>query len=210
MAIDHVGMLFFPEQLLLRVIGRVSFPLFAFLIAEGFEKTSNARNYLFRLLTFAAFSQVPYVLFIQAAGVQYIRLNIFFTLAAGLCILILLKRCSHWFSIPSAAGILLMAYYLPFDYGPYGVLMILASGLLLRFRSVGLFALFLLHIAETLLSFFTGVLSLQLFAMMSIPLLMRYNGEHGQPLPRRLLYWFYPAHLLLLWLIWYALTHIRP
>ena len=99
-------------------------------------------------------------------------------------------------------GILLGAYYLPFDYGPYGVLLILASGLLLSFRSVGSFSLFLLHLTETLLSSFTGLLSIQLFATMSVPILMRYNGEYGRPLPRRLLYWFYPAHLLLLWLIW--------
>ena len=168
MAIDHIGMLFFPEQLLLRVIGRLSFPLFAFLVAEGFLKTSDARKYLFRLLTFAVISQLPYMLFIQAAGVLYIRLNIFFTLAVGLFAFILLKRFSLWLSIPSLVGMLLVSYYLPFDYGPYGVLLILASGLLLSFRSVGSFSLFLLHLTETLLSSFTGLLSIQLLDILSM------------------------------------------
>ena len=205
MAIDHIGVLFFPEQLLFRVVGRASFPLYAFLIAEGSRKTSDARKYLFRLLTFAVISQLPYMLFRQAAGIQYMKLNIFFTLAGGLLALIALNRLPLRYSLSSVAGILALAYYGPFDYGAYGVATILASGLFLRLRSAGPFFLFSLHIAKALLSFFSGALSLQIYATMSVPLLMRYNGERGMPLPRRLLYWFYHAHLLLLWLIWYSL-----
>jgi len=209
MAVDHIGMLFFPEQSLLRVIGRLSFPLFAFLIAEGFFKTGDAHKYLLRLLTCAVLSQLPFTLFIQAAGVEYLELNIFFTLAGGLLALIALKRLPLRYSLPSTLAILALAHYASFDYGVYGILTILASGLFLRFRHVGSFLLFSLHCGETLLTFFAGALSPQIYAAMSVPLCMRYNGERGRPLPRRLLYWFYPAHLLLLFLIWYALLHLK-
>src|SRR3989344_3632203 len=84
MLIDHVGALFFPGVLLWRLVGRLSFPLFAFLIAEGAEQSSDARKYLFRLLALAVVSELPYRLFIHATGFAGQRLNIFFTLSAGL------------------------------------------------------------------------------------------------------------------------------
>ncbi len=64
-------------------IGRISFPIFAFLISEGYIHTKNFGKYLGRLLLLALISQIPaYSLFFNNASTLY--LNIFFTLALGL------------------------------------------------------------------------------------------------------------------------------
>ena len=46
MVVDHVGMLLFPGNIMFRVVGRVSFPLFCFLIVEGFYHTKDIKKYL--------------------------------------------------------------------------------------------------------------------------------------------------------------------
>ena len=203
MLVDHVGMLFFPGELLFRIVGRVSFPIFAFLIAEGFEKTSNVRDYLFRLLALAVISQIPYSFFVQASGLAPFRLNIFFTLSAGLLSLMMLKRLPLAYSVPGVVLIGLLAEFGSFDYGLYGILTILASSLFLRFRRVGLAALLSLPSLRTSLVFLSGFLSLQVYATLSVPLLMLYNGEYGRRFPRLFFYGFYPAHLFVLWLLWF-------
>ena len=63
MLIDHLGYLFFPGIPLLRAVGRLSFPIFAFLLAEGLAYTANVKRYALRLWAFAVFSEVPYQLF---------------------------------------------------------------------------------------------------------------------------------------------------
>ena len=60
MVIDHIGYMFFPKVIWIRKVGRLSFPIFAFFVAEGFFYTKDKRRYLFRMLLFAAFSELPF------------------------------------------------------------------------------------------------------------------------------------------------------
>ena len=62
MLIDHIGYVFFPDRIELRIIGRISFPLFAYCIAVGFLYTSNIKKYILRLAAFSILSQPFYVL----------------------------------------------------------------------------------------------------------------------------------------------------
>lgn len=202
MFVDHVGLLFFPEELLLRVIGRISFPIFAFLVAEGLEKTSNAWKYLLRLLIFAVLSQIPYSLFLQTSGLPPIRLNIFFTLSAGLIALMMLKKLRTAYALPGVVFIAVTAQYASFDYGVYGILTVLLSALFLRRRAAGFSALVGLPVLRAIAEFFSGFLSVQIYAALSAPLLMLYEGAYGRRLPRLLFYSFYPIHLLVLALVW--------
>lgn len=73
MLIDHIGLLFFPKQILFRIIGRISMPLFAYCIARGIKNTKNVKNYVFRILLIAIVSQIPYMLMID-----YFELNVCF------------------------------------------------------------------------------------------------------------------------------------
>jgi hypothetical protein len=79
MIIDHVGMLLFPQIIVLRVIGRLAFPIFAYYLTEGYAHTSNFGKYLFRLFAFAILAQFPFYL---ATGTT--RLNVFFSFFVGL------------------------------------------------------------------------------------------------------------------------------
>jgi hypothetical protein len=71
MVVDHIGVLIFPEVLWFRVIGRVAFPLFAFLAAEGARHTHNRLKYLLRLGFFAVVSQVPYYIAFQRGFIDF-------------------------------------------------------------------------------------------------------------------------------------------
>ena len=78
MVIDHVGHILYPDLLFLQMIGRLAFPIFAYLIVLGVESTKKPVKYMVTLLVFAIISQVPYYL---AFDIQpFERLNILFSL----------------------------------------------------------------------------------------------------------------------------------
>ncbi len=113
------------------IIGRTAFPIFCFLLTQGFEKTSSVWKYAFRLGVFALISEIPFNLAINGALFDFTWQNVFFTLFLGLLSLIILKKaeesslnrvCSWAFG---AAGVVLCmaaAELLNTDYGAYGVL----------------------------------------------------------------------------------------
>ena len=82
MLIDHTAHVFFPAAIYMRCIGRIAFPIFAFMIAEGYIKTKSVGWYLFRLLVFSLLAQVPYSLML--GNYDSIQLNVIFTLMLGL------------------------------------------------------------------------------------------------------------------------------
>lgn len=60
MIIDHIGLVFFPEQIVFRLIGRLSFPIFAFFVAEGWYYTRSKKRYTLLMFVFMLISWVPY------------------------------------------------------------------------------------------------------------------------------------------------------
>lgn len=80
MLIDHIGAVLFPEIIILRIIGRISFPLFAYCLVVGFQYTSNIKKYALRLLLFSIVSQPIYVL---VFNYSWSRLNIMPTIING-------------------------------------------------------------------------------------------------------------------------------
>lgn len=90
MLIDHLGhMHLIPDiwYTLSRTVGRIAFPIFAYQIAVGFEKTSNRRRYALRLFVFACISQIPYIWFNPELKRELFHFNIMFLLLAGLGVL---------------------------------------------------------------------------------------------------------------------------
>ena len=111
-------------------LGRLAFPLFAFLVSEGFTHTSDLKKYYKRLLIFGVISQIPFMLFRTLVG-EWKLLNIMFTLLLGLiCITIYEKESRKWISIPSVIIIVILGDLINVDYSWFGVLTVFLIHLL--------------------------------------------------------------------------------
>ena len=85
MVVDHVGVIFFPESRMLRIIGRLSLPLFAFMISEGAKYTKNKLKYLLSLFVLGVICQLGYLI---ADGGLYMCIIVSFTLSLALIFLL--------------------------------------------------------------------------------------------------------------------------
>ena len=92
MFIDHMGAILFPRVLFLRMIGRIAFPIFAYLIAEGASHSHNRLNYFFRLLSFAFISETFFDIAFHSELNYLINTNVFFTLAFAIATIYIYER----------------------------------------------------------------------------------------------------------------------
>ena len=191
MALDHTGAVLYPSQIWLRCLGRIAFPIFCFLIVEGFFHTHDVRRYMGRLGVFALISEIPYDLAFRGVPLGFAHQNVFFTLLIGIGMVVLLERNREW---PVKAVILLLAMWLAVlirsDYNFRGVLLIFVFYIFHESRwlavTAGGFWNFL----------YQGVI--QKYGVLSVLPLALYNGERGRKM-KYFFYIFYPAHLLLLY-----------
>lgn len=218
-----------------RLIGRIAFPLFAFGIAEGAAHTSSPKKYLRRMFLFALIAQLPFMLmvgthnhsfsipssFIGSEIWLYRGGSVMVTLFLALCICLAIennKRAGAAFALGAAY---LFDYFIGMDYGLLGVLFVVALYLAREnrwLRSLVLILFAVCFYVSTVSSFaqqlFSGVRPLTgsvktgmlRCAAMCIPavLLLLYNGKRG-PKTKLFLYVFYPAHMLILWIVWAAM-----
>ncbi|MBR0282349.1 MAG: hypothetical protein IJQ81_12305 [Oscillibacter sp.] len=228
MVIDHVGVISYDwlgwgkPYLFLRFIGRTGFPLFAFLLAEGFRHTRNRWAYLRNLLIFAVISEIPYDLINDWEG-RYSARNIFWGLSLGLLGMMgaeaivregdkrrvprpVTLLCAL---IPMAAAVC-AGEVIRIDYGYWGVLLILMvysgeviASFLIRdkitpqtARNIGA------AVAAVLWMILYDIAHNWLNEIYGLPagiLILLYNGERGQSrLPKWFFYGFYPAQFLIL------------
>ncbi|MCB5940762.1 conjugal transfer protein TraX [bacterium 210820-DFI.6.52] len=175
----------------LRTVGRLAFPLFCFLLAEGFCHTRDRRRYALQLLTFALLSEIPFDLAFALTPFAPDYQNVYFTLFFGVLSLQLLV----WLEGRALLQVLgvglccLAAAGLSADYGAMGVLLV-ALFYLTRQRPAARAAMG----SAALLSLGASELP-ALFSFLPISL---YSGQKGRG-PKWFFYWFYPLHLLLLW-----------
>jgi len=113
MTIEHIGLIFFPDQKVWQVIDKLAFPILAFLIAEGMQQTTNVKQYQKRLLVFALFAQLPYM---WAFNVT--ELNILFTFLLSTSLMIAVRN-RNWGVIIIC---IVLGIFIPLNYGLYGVL----------------------------------------------------------------------------------------
>ncbi|MFA7216582.1 MAG: TraX family protein [Candidatus Paceibacterota bacterium] len=206
MIVDHIGFVFFPQITVLRIIGRLAFPLFAFLVSEGFIKTSNRRRYFFRLTAFAIISHIPYIYMIRAGGGEGTQLNIFFTLSIGLLCLILVDRYKDLYLRTFIVGaVLLVAMLFRFEYGAYGVLLILSSYLFIKSHIKGLASIFFISIFNVFYRIVYLATHLQIYALGAIPFMYLYNGQKGPDGYRNWFYYIYPVHMVVIALLAYII-----
>lgn len=194
MVADHAGKLLFPQLLVLQLLGRLSFPLFAWLLGMGERYTKNFNAYAYRLLALAIISQPAYSLAFSS-----VRLNIFFTLLIGLLTTRYSQRFGAGFrwAIYLCSGLLASA--LGFDYGCYGVLTIV---LLTKYQVLQVrfwVAWVLLNLLCSLPEFFLYIASYQFLAVFAPLVVISYNNQQGRK--SYLFYAFYPMHLMILYFL---------
>ena len=193
MVIDHVGHIFFPEEMVFRMIGRLSFPIFAYVLAEGFTYTRDVKKYMLRLGIFALLSEIPYDLAIMGSVLEFSHQNVFFTLFFGVLMLWLMTRTKNMIlQYGTVAAMLLLCEFLNTDYSDIGILMIFIFYLFRERKIEKLLIVGLIFIALS-----GGV---QLYAILALPLIALHNREQG-PKMKVFFYLFYPAHLLILYLV---------
>lgn len=202
MMIDHTGAIFFRGQSTYRVIGRLAFPIYCFLLVEGFFHTKNKARYAGRLFLFALISELPfdYAFF----GKSYFgHQNIFFTLTFGLLAIWAsehFKERSPLISVASFIAAAGLAALLNTDYTILGILYILTF-YFARSMPDGLKQIYLLLGLALPTAFLSG--SLQMYALFALLPISFYSGKPG-PRSKVLQYSFYaayPVHLLVLYLI---------
>jgi len=210
---DHTGVALFPNDLAWRIVGRIAFPLFAYQLGVGYKHTSDKRSFAFRLLLFALVSQLPYYL-VRGEWV----LNIFFTLLIGLGALHLYASKRQGWLGPYLLASLVLSYFVPYDGGGYGVLMIFLLYALPTFAGqvAAVIALNFLYLvsSEDFLYNFSSFGYVQMFSLLAIPLLWGIKYLH-LPLQvegrlsrfnKWIFYVLYPLHLSVLWTLKIVLT----
>lgn len=194
MLADHIGAVFFKDQALWRVIGRIAFPIYAYGIVLGYRHTRNLLSYMKRLLILAALSQVPYMLALGKMGVNAIG-----TLLVCVAVLYVMEHHKKSVWIPVAAVSVVVMEALSFDYGLYGLLLVL----IYRYTSghtmvVGHFILNVLFLV--LKGWLLGAYSIiATIGIAYAPAL--YGSGERRSVPGWLWRSFYPAHLALLAII---------
>ncbi len=219
MFMDHLGKTL-TNQYWMTYVGRLAFPLFAFLIAEGYEHTKDFKTYLKRMVIYALISELPYNLMsggVLNPGGQ----NVLFTFVIALLAIRLTDKVwqkNRWLGVFAGIAAALMGFLaatlLGTDYYGFGVLTVLSFWVFGKVKHFG----WLLQLASlTLINWkliagecFTVMLGsyelwipyqcIAIFAM--IPILM-YNGKLGKggKCFQRFAYIFYPAHMALLGLL---------
>jgi len=226
MILDHIGFVFTapaighsasPIMHLLRHIGRIAFPLYAFLIGEGCRHTKNINKYLARLLIFAIISEIPFDFLRARALGRYIgsfadifdfsAQNIFFTLFLGaLSIAIYLhldREKGKTFALIAGFFVTMLCAYaaelINSDFGSAGVILIAApfmlsdccpQGSAQKLTRVLVMAICLLHLYGIDSRFLPA-------ALISMVFILLYNGNKGRPV-RWGFYLAYPIHMIVL------------
>lgn len=187
MFIDHMGAVFFPGELMFRYIGRMAFPIFAFLLVEGYFHTRDVRRYMLRLGLFAVISEIPYDLAFRETILEFEHQNVFFTLFIGVAMMYALEKSPQWQA--KAAEVLLAmwaASLLCSDYRYKGILLI-AVYYFLRGRKREEFVL------GAGWNFLWNWEIQGYGALASVPIAM-YSGQRGRSM-KYFFYLFYPLHL---------------
>ena len=124
MLIDHIGYVFFPTSDLLRIIGRIAFPIYCFLLCQGLSYTKNPVRYILRLVLILIISEIPYdLLFYGKLTFDY--QNVMFTLLLGLTMGLCIRRIpSLSIKILCILPFAIAADLLCADYGFYGICVI--------------------------------------------------------------------------------------
>ena len=178
-----------------RHIGRISFPIFAFLIVEGFRKTSNIVKYILRMLFFALLSEIPFDLMVSNRLINLDAQNVLWTYAIGLIMLVVIKVLSMDIDVLHIVILMItlaITFFLKTDYWCEGILLIF---IFYRFKSD-----FLLMLVFSAIVLFVGSIEkYHCAAMLSLIPIFFYDGTRGYINFKHFFYIFYPLHMIILY-----------
>jgi hypothetical protein len=189
MVIDHIGAIIFTDIEVLRWIGRPVFIIFAYQITQGYIYTKDFNKYMFRLWIFALVTQIPYSL-----AFDTYNLNVMFTFILGLFLIDRFAKKEYYWIFT----VLFVLFLLNVDYEWYGVLLPLAFYLTRKYKLLSFIVASIMTVAYTL---YIDVYY-QAYAIIGVFLVL-YLPTYKLPfsLGRYFFYWFYPVHLLILFII---------
>lgn len=200
MTIDHIGAIMYPNIDIFRIIGRISFPIFAFLLVEGFRHTSNKLKYFLRLLLFAIITQPIY-----DYAFNNRELNILFTFSLSFLLLSSLEFIKKIINKYSK-GIENYLYKTVFYSLTYILFVLFSIILNVDYQALGISLVFIFYLVPNLyLSFLLYLLAviflatniIQFYSLLSFLFIYMYNGEKGKNI-KYFFYLYYPLHLLIL------------
>lgn len=225
MLCDHLWATLIPGNIWLTCIGRLAYPIFAFMTVEGYFHTRNLKKYALRLLIFAVLSEIPFNLMLGSSLFFPIHQNVIWTLLIGLWMIHLNEQSKSKKPIIAAlirigtvflGGLLGLLTFS--DYNAAGVLMILVFYF---FRGnnwwnylgqlAGLYYINFEMLKGLVfpISIFGNTLEIpqQGLAVLALLPIWLYRGRKGYSSKwfQQLCYWFYPVHMFLLWLIRYLI-----
>ena len=200
MIIDHYGAIFQNDIIFLRIIGRLAFPIYCFLLVEGYFRTKDVKNYAKRLFVFALISEVPFDLaFYGKLG--FVHQNIFFTLFIGLAAIYFIenKERTHLNKNIVIAIACISSILLSVDYNIIGILYILAFYFTKNYIKNKRFAI--VGVVMLIVNLMTSYL--QQFSLIALVLLYFYNYKLGpkNKFIQIAFYAAYPLHLVIFYII---------
>lgn len=220
MLLDHLWATVIPGNQWMTAVGRLAFPIFAFMISEGYAHTSDFKKYAKRLLIFGLISEIPFNLMSSGSLINPFHQNVMFTLLLGLLSIREIDRFKQDFKLKTGIlCVLKVALFLLIgtvgfvDYHAMGILVIIAFYV---FRDVKFGRLFqLLSLVLLFIVFFKGfqivipigaheiLFPIQGFGVLSMIPISLYNGKKGtdSKILKHAFYWFYPAHMAAIFLI---------
>lgn len=212
MLLDHIGIIFFPQYIIFRILGRIAFPIFAFMIAEGCFYTKNKLKRLLVMSSFALIMQIGLYMFTGMTD-----FNIFIHFSLSIIVIYLfdyieekIKNKQLIFAIiTTLATILLLLYLYWFSenynylYSNYGIFAIIMPVVLYVIKKYLPNINHIVCVPVICIFMYLMLLKIkfpyQLFGMLSCLFIILYNGKKGKLNLKYLFYIFYPLHFIILY-----------
>ena len=198
MLIDHIGVLFFSGNVTFRIVGRLAYPIFAYMIAQGCCYTRNKTRYFLQIFLLSAACQLVYYL---VDGSLYF--SILVTFSSSILVIYAMQyarekgNAGFLLLAAAVAGVWLLNRYLTIDYGFWGSMVPVFAALFMeRGRDTKWKTLLSTGVGLLILSLTLG--GVQIWSLAALPVLALYNGQRGKLPMKYFFYIFYPLHLAVL------------
>jgi len=200
MLCDHLWATVLPGVMWLTAVGRIAFPIFAFQVAEGFQRTHDRKKYLLRMLVFALISEIPFNYLYYSSPVFPFHQNVMFTFFIALLLMLGLEKVrskgTEMYILAGSGVVTVLIFYLCRQI-PYGWIGEVAGLAFLNCKLLGGMTI------PLTLGSWTLEFPEQGLALLALIPIWLYNGRQGahNKAIQYACYAFYPAHMLILALL---------